>query len=202
MTTNRITGLLFAVGVSVLAFAALKSPASYHPVTPTMTEAAGAMAGRRAPDATATDASGRAYSPAKESEQRPVVLFFIQDGCPCSEAAAPYFRSLHAAYGESASFLGVIDGDQAVARDWAESHQSPFPILADPDHRLIKACQAERSVYVMLVAPGGAVEALWPGYSADMLTDLGSRLARLTGRTETPVDTRGAPEELVSGCAF
>jgi hypothetical protein len=130
------------------------------------------------------------------------VLLFIQDGCPCSEAAERHFRRVHAAYGGWVSFLGVIDGDAATARGWSGRHGTPYPILADPDRRLIAACRADRSAYVMLVAPGGSVEALWPGYSAGMLADLGRRLARLTGRAEVPLDTRGAPDRMVSGCSF
>src|SRR5262249_35376926 len=145
---------------------------------------------------------GRSHSPWPEARERPVVLLFIQDGCPCSEAADPHFRRLHAAYGGVASFLGVIDGDIGAARDWSARHETPYPILADPPRELIAACQAERSAYAMLVAPGGNIERLWPGYSAGMLAELGGRLSRLARREEVPLDTRGAPDELVSGCSF
>jgi peroxiredoxin len=201
-TTNRISRFLVTAGVAVLAFAALKPPVSYHPVTATMSEAAGTMAGRRATTLEADGTDGRPHSPATDSERRPLVLFFIQDGCPCSEAADPYFRQLHAAYGSRASFLGVIDGDLTAAREWSARHGTPYPILADPERRIISACKAERSAYVMLVARGGAVEALWPGYSSRMLAEVGARLARLTGTAQIALDTRGAPPDPVSGCPF
>lgn len=199
---NRISILLTVAGVAVLLFAALKAPANYHPVTNAMQAAAGTMAGARATTQEAPGTDGRPHSPASDSRDRPLVIYFIQDGCPCSEAADPYFRRVQAAYGTRASFLGVIDGDEAAARDWSARHQTPFPILADPEGTLIAACKAERSAYVMLVAPGGAVEALWPGYSSAMLADVGARLAQLTGQAEVPFDTQGAPKELVSGCSF
>ena len=63
------------------------------------------------------------------------MLAFIKDGCPCSEAAEPYFHQLHAAYGSRAGFLGVIDGDVAAARDWSVRHATPYPVLADPNRR-------------------------------------------------------------------
>ena len=199
---NRVSWLLFAAGVAVLVFAALKPRPSYHPVTEAVSAAAAKASRGRATPVEAMGTDGRWRSPASASERRPLVLFFIQDGCPCSEAAEPHFQRVQAAYGKWASFLGVIDGDTATARGWSERHGTPYPVLADPERRLIAACKAERSAYVMLVARGGSVEALWPGYSAGMLADLGRRLARLTGQAEVPLDTQGAPDEMVSGCSF
>ena len=199
---GRISLCLLAAGVGVLAYAALKPSAIAHPVTETMTEAARARVGERATDREAAGTDGRSHSPASDSKGRPLVLFFLQDGCPCSEAADHYFRRLQAAYGTRANFLGVIDGEMATALDWAASHDTRHPILADPGRKIIAACGAERSAYVMLVGRGGAVEALWPGYSSKMLEELGSRLARLAGGSEVALDTRGAPAELVSGCPF
>jgi peroxiredoxin len=199
---NKTSLCLFAAGVCALSYAALKSPVRFHPVTGTMNEAAGAMVGGRATAREAEGTDGRPHSPASDSEGRPLVLFFIQDGCPCSKAADPYFRQLQAAYGTHAAFLGVIDGDKATALDWSARHGTAYPILADPERRIIAACKAERSAYVMLVSRGGAIEVLWPGYSSKMLAEVGLRLARLTGRPEVALDTRGAPTEMVSGCPF
>jgi peroxiredoxin len=199
---DRVSLLLLAAGVAALAFAALKPRSGYHRVTAAMSKAADTVAGRPATTLEAEGTDGRWHSPASDAQERPLVLFFIQDGCPCSEAAEPYFRRLQAAYGRDAAFLGVIDGDIATARDWAARHETPYPILADSGRRLIVACRAERSAYTMLVRPGGRIEALWPGYSAGMLAEAGVRLSRLAHRAEIPLDTRGAPEEFVSGCSF
>lgn len=199
---NRVSVFLAATGVAVLAFAALKPPANYHPVTEIMSTAAGTMSGRRATTLEADGTDGHSHSPLSDSRERPLVLFFIQDGCPCSEAADPFFRRLQAAYGSRTSFLGVIDGDLATANDWSLRHKTPYPVLADTERRIIAASKAERSAYVMLIARGGTVEALWPGYSSGMLAEVGARLARLTGQAEVALDTRGAPSELVSGCSF
>ncbi|MHC5543574.1 peroxiredoxin family protein, partial [Singulisphaera rosea] len=59
-----------------------------------------------------------------------------------------------------------------------------------------------RSASVALVSRAGTIETLWPGYSADMLNDLGRRLARLTGVEPKPLDTRDAPIKLAAGCRF
>jgi peroxiredoxin len=201
-TRDRASVLLAAAGLAALAFAILAPPSAFLPVTDSMRAAARLMAGRRVTDLSAVGSDGRAYSPASEASGRPLVLVFIKDGCPCSESAEPYFQRLHAAYGARASFLGVIDADPSTARDWASRHATPYPVLSDPDLRIVSACSAERSAYVMLVAPGGSVAALWPGFSAPMLSDVGARLARLTGQDEVSLDTTGAPAELASGCLF
>ncbi|QEH36632.1 AhpC/TSA family protein [Aquisphaera giovannonii] len=197
-----ISASLALAGVGVLAYAALKPPSAYHPVTAAMNEAAGTMSGRPATELSALATDGKRHSPAFDARDKPAVLVFIRDGCPCSEAADPYFRRLYAAYGSDAAFLGIMDGDLDTARDWAGRHGTPYPILSDPDRRVIRACQAERSAYVMLVASGGRIEAFWPGYSAAMLRELGTRLARMAGHSEVPLDVEGAPGELGSGCRF
>jgi peroxiredoxin len=199
---DRVSVLLVLVGIGVLAFAAWKPSAAVHPVTARMTAAAGAVTGGWVASEEAIGSDGRIYALLAETADQPLVLAFIKDGCPCSEAAEPYFRQLHAAYGSRARFLGVIDGDVAVARDWSLRHATPYPVLADPDRRLVTACAAERSAYLMVAAQGGRIEKLWPGYGATMLTEVGAHLARLTGLNETALNTVGAPTEMVSGCEF
>jgi peroxiredoxin len=201
---NRMSVSLFLAGLLALAAAVFLPASSFHPVTPAMLTAAGARSGSRVPETVLEGSDGRMSSIAEIAADRPAVLIFIKDGCPCSELAEPYFHRLHAIYGAHVAFVGVIDGDAAVARSWAGRHQSasPFPVLADPGQSVIRACGAERSAYVALVAPGGAIDRLWPGYSAEMLAELGSQLAARTGVPESPIDDKDAPEALSSGCAF
>jgi peroxiredoxin len=194
-------GLLLA-GIMALVAALVVPASNSHPVTPAMVRSARAMSGSRLADLVAEGSDGKSTSLAEVVADRPAVLFFIKEGCPCSEAAEPFFHRLHAAYGARAEFLGVIDGDRAVAREWADRHRSPYPVLADPDLRIIGSCGVERSAYVAVVARGGAIDRLWPGYSGQMLAEVDSRLARLTGLTRPPIEANGAPRVLASGCSF
>ena len=127
---------------------------------------------------------------------------FIKDGCPCSQAAQPFFNLLFDAYGEKAHFFGVFDGGMASARNWAERHQAAFPLLSDPDLLTVHRYKAENSAYIALIAKGGRIEKLWPGYSIDMLADAGARLARLTGVDPRPIDVHEAPTEMTTGCPY
>jgi hypothetical protein len=62
--------------------------------------------------------------------------------------------------------------------------------------------KAESSAYVALVSKEGAIEKLWPGYSAEMLKDASERLARLSGIEVRAIDPTDAPTEMTTGCPF
>lgn len=181
--------LLLAAAAALLAAIAIRSRVG-HPVTRRMQAAAKTAAGRPAPPL-----PGVAWG-------RPIVLFFIQDGCPCSEAAEPYFQRLAAAYGAHVRFFGIVEGEPDVADRWRREHQTPYPVLADPERAIIRGSRAERSAYTVLITADGVVERLWPGYSAAMLRDLGARLADAVGIDQSDLDLEGAPEVLTSGCPF
>ena len=199
---NRISAILILAGIMALVAAVILPASSYHPVSPTMLQTAGKRSGSRVPATPLSGADGRTLSIADVAQDRVAVLFFIKDGCPCSELAEPYFHRLHAAYGTRAAFIGVIEGMASVAGEWARRHRSPYPVLADPELNVIRACGAERSAYVGVVVQGKAIERLWPGFSAGMLAELGRRLAEKTGLPETPIDVTDAPAALSTGCSF
>jgi peroxiredoxin len=150
--------------------------------------------------AEATD--GKIYGLEDATSEKPLVLTFIKDGCPCSEAAEPFFDRLFAAYRDEIRFLGVIDADVSRAKEWAKQNLVPYPILADPESRIVHNYKAESSAYVALVSKDGTIEKLWPGYSAQMLNDASQRLARLSGGEPKPVNTSDAPAEMTTGCPY
>ena len=177
-------------------------PVSQHKVTTGMIERAGTMDQQAAPafHAEATDWAN--YSLDKIARDGPMLLVFIKEFCPCSEAAQPFYNRLHDAYGASVRFFGVFDGTRERARNWANRHRPHFPLLADPDREIIHAYRAENSAYLVIVAPGGKIEKYWPGYSSGMLKETGERLARLSARPAAALDFSEAPDELYTGCPF
>ncbi|SIO57911.1 Peroxiredoxin [Singulisphaera sp. GP187] len=172
-----------------------------HAVTPIMTEVSRTMVERQAPAFESTDFDGRRYILGNLDRKGPVVLIFVKEGCPCSDAAQPLFNQVHAAY-PGATFLGVINSDAKTARRWADKHRVRYPLLLDPDHRIIRDYNIENSAYVVLIAPEGRIRKHWPGYSSAMLQELGRDLATLVGTAELPLDVADAPEILYSGCPF
>ncbi|CAN5909621.1 hypothetical protein BH23PLA1_BH23PLA1_10410 [soil metagenome] len=174
-----------------------------HLVTPEMLEQSQDAADRPIPtDAFAEDADGRSQNLSALADADPLLIVFIKDGCPCSTSAEPFFQRLFDAYGDRVRFLGVIDGDRETARSWADRHGTPYPLLLDPDLELVRAFEVGNSAYVAVIARGGRIETLWPGYSAGMLTELSEQLARLGGTKVVPIEVDDAPELLYSGCPF
>ena len=53
-----------------------------------------------------------------------------------------------------------------------------------------------------LVTADGVIDGLWPGCSADGMSELGRRIARLAGVAERPLDVSDMPGALTTGCPF
>jgi peroxiredoxin len=172
-----------------------------HRVTPEMEREAEGRAGGEMPGVSVETAGGR-VDLASLAGEGPAVVVFIKEGCPCSAAAEPYFRRLHAAYGERARFLGVIGGDRATAREWVETHKTPFEVANDETLAAMKALGVTNSAYVVVAGPGGRIEGVWPGFSKGMLGEVSRLLAGLAGVAEKGIDVADAPEELYTGCPF
>jgi peroxiredoxin len=217
---SKFTTLVFVLAFAVLgaAFACSKllyesnDPVTFapifvegpqkHVVTAPMLAATARMTAVAAPAFRAQATDDCFYDIQEMANDRPVVLVFIKDGCPCSLAAQPYFNLLFGAYGKHARFFGVFDGSVSDAKKWAAKNQAAFPLLSDPDLSAVKEYKAENSAYVALIARAGTIEKLWPGYSGTMLADACARLARLTGHTAKPIDARDAPAEMATGCPY
>jgi len=173
-----------------------------HKVTPDMLASAEARAKNPAPTFRLADAQGTTRDLGEMLATGPVVLVFIKDGCPCSVGAQSYFNALHALYGGRLRLLGIVDGDANLARRWTSANHVPFPMLPDPDLTTTRGYGATNSAFVALVGRDGRIDALWPGYSADMLRDLNRRAAAQAGLPELSIDTSDAPDDLYSGCPY
>ena len=89
-----------------------------------------------------------------------------------------------------------------VAERWAEQTNTVFPVLADPEMKIIHAYGTENSAYVAFVGQGGRIEKLWAGYSETMLRELADRMARWVKPGMEPFDVSDAPVELYAGCPY
>jgi peroxiredoxin len=173
-----------------------------HKVTSAMLSAAEKVEGHVGIPFQAADANGELHSLHELATSSPLVLVFIKDGCPCSSAAQPYLNRLYEQYGSVCRFAGVIDVDAAKAKEWGDTNHVRFPILEDSNLAIVHRYEVSNSAYIALIAPGGHIEKMWPGYSADMLHELGHRIAQMTRQPEQIVFASGAPNELYSGCPY
>ena len=137
-----------------------------------------------------------------EGRARPLVLVFIKRGCPCSVEFEPLFHRLAGRYRDVADFVGVIDAGADLARAYAVANKVPYRVLADPDRTIVMRLGAKSGGYVALLGSSGEVDTLWPGCSADMMRELGRRIAALGAAAERPIDVSEMPKVLTTGCPF
>lgn len=173
-----------------------------HPVTTQMWQTAKTLESVAAPAFRLKDASGKEYDFASLSKGRPVVLYFIKDGCPCSIDVEPLLQKMAKSYGDAVQFVGVLNGGPEVAAKWQTVARTPYPVLLDPEVKTMRAFKAERSTYTALIKPDGTIVRLWPGYSADMLKELNAAVAKQANVDAKPYDPAYAPQRITSGCSF
>lgn len=186
---RRFFSILLLAGAAVAVLAAiLITPRVGHPVTPWMSQAATAMSGTPVkPEAGLTCG-------------KPTVSFFILPGCPCSEAYESFTHELFRAYGMSVNFVGVVAGDEQDVEAWRSKHNTPFPLIQDPDHKLARAYGAKRSAYTVLITEDQTINRVWPGYSAEMLREVGALFSATMNTPEVTLEVGDAPSSLTSGC--
>jgi hypothetical protein len=173
-----------------------------HYVTPAQLAESGSWGNRQVGAFSAVAHDGKPFAWSGKSQARPLVLVFIRQGCPCNGDLEPFFQRLAGQYGDVADFAGVIDAGADTARAYAMGQKTPYRVLADPDRALIARFQARNGGYIALLRPEGCVDTLWPGYSAEMMRELGRRIAELGAIPERPLDVAGLPGALTTGCPF
>lgn len=173
-----------------------------HPVTPEMAAAAAELGKKPAPDFDLIDSDGKRHSLADLTADRPLVMFFVELECPCCKGAKTFMDRIQEVYGDQVNVVGVINADREMADAWKRTVVPKFPVLCDPKMATIQAYKAERGVYTTLVAPGGKIVKAYPGYSQKMLKEMGGLIARLVNEPPRPIETKDAPEDLISGCSF
>lgn len=172
-----------------------------HPVTPQMLVATVERTGKPAPEFNLTDGKGKRWTLESATAGKPMFVYFILDGCPCSAAAEPFYQRLAKAYGDHASFAGIINADPSKAAAWAKDFGTPYPVLSDPKLVAIKGFEAKHSAYSALVV-NGKITRMWPGYSVDMLREASGEIANAAHVPVAEIDTTAAPKKFSSGCVF
>jgi peroxiredoxin len=173
-----------------------------HPITTEMVKKADTMARKPAPAFSLTDVKGEPRQISGSKLDRPQLVLFILDSCPCSIDAQPLFNKFSKHWEGKVDFVGVINTDAKKGRSWASDYRAAFPVVADPKLEIIHAYKAQQSVYSALVSTHGEIVKLWPGYSADMMQEMNKLMAEEVGEPVRPFDTQYAPTEKTSGCYF
>lgn len=173
-----------------------------HPVTPEMTKLTASLTAKRIPTIASKSTEGKTIVFAPESGPRPQFVYFVLDGCPCSYDAEPLFKKLGLKFKGKVDFVTVTNAGEANARAWSVAQAPPYPVVSDPEQKIIKAFGATNSVFSALLDGSGRVIKMWPGYSHDLLIEMNAFLSKAAGVPETKFDPEYAPLAKTSGCDF
>ena len=131
--------------------------------------------GKPAPDFTLDDQSGKSHSLQDLKGKHTLIYFYPKDDTPgCTAQACSLRDNL-----EDLKELGVevfgVSGDSIEShKKFADKYNLPFPVLSNPDKKMIEAYDAygERSMYgrkfmgiirsAVLIGPDLTIEAHWP----------------------------------------
>lgn len=147
-------------------------------------------AGDPAPDFELLDADERSVSLMSLRGQRVILYFYPAALTPgCTTQACDFRDNLSVLRDAGALVVGISPDQPARLREFRDTHGLPFPLLSDPDHRVLEAYGAwgEKTLYgkkvtgvirsTIVIDDRGAVErALYnvkaTGHVAKLLRDL------------------------------
>ncbi len=176
--------------------------AKKHLVTEPMKQNASAYAAKPAPELNLTDSAGKPISLKDLTGEKLAVVYFVKDGCPCSETYEPFIQEVARNYSDVAHFIAVIDGSRETAAAWSSRFVLPYRIAFDPKSETMARWGATNSAFTALVDRSGNIVEYWPGYSLTMLETLGVKIAELAGVPRRRLALLDAPSQLFTGCAF
>lgn len=151
--------------------------------------------GSEAPDFELEDQDGGSHSLSGYRGRWVVLYFYPKDDTPgCTKEACGFRDRLPELTHQNAVVLGVSADDQASHARFATKHQLSFPLLVDPDKKVLEAYDAygEKSMYgrtfmgvkrvTYLIDPDGKVARTWPKVkAAEHPAEVAEALARLAG---------------------
>jgi thiol-disulfide isomerase/thioredoxin len=132
-----------------------------------------AVTSNPAPARTATAAAPNLDAVAKEA---PAVVYFVKADCGSNPSAIPLINKIYAANRDSGKFFVVMNTDQAGADAWAKEWKTEFPIIPDPDKKLIGQYGIEHSQTGILVDKELKETKRFAGYGKDELVAMNESL--------------------------
>ncbi len=130
--------------------------------------------GEPAPPFTLSDAAGQRVSLADYAGRDVILYFYPKDDTPgCTKEACGFRDAWDEIQELGVTVLGVSADDAASHRRFADKYRLPFPLLSDPEHRVMQAYGAygEKTLYgrktvgtirsTVWIGPDGKVRRHW-----------------------------------------
>jgi peroxiredoxin len=142
------------------------------------------------------DTNGATHTVESLAPARAVVLFFVMPDCPISQSYVPEMNRLERAYAQKGvRFFAVqsdVAADPAAVKRHVEEFGYRFPVLGDPDQRLVQHTAVTITPETVVMKPSGQV--LYRGRIDNRIASLGTR------RTQATVfDLRDALDAVLAG---
>ena len=131
--------------------------------------------GQPAPEFSLEDQQGKVHTLENLSGQHTLVYFYPKDDTPgCTVQACALRDSLEDLKADGIEVIGVSADSIESHKKFADKYSLPFPVLSDPDKKMIEPYGAwgERNMYgrkfmgiirsAVLIGPDLTVEAYWP----------------------------------------
>ena len=131
--------------------------------------------GQPAPDFSLTDQAGQTHNLKDLTGKHSLIYFYPRDNTPgCTAQACSLRDNLEDLKQDGVDVYGVSADDLNSHKKFADKYNLPFPILSDPDKKMIEAYGAwsEKSMYgkkfmgivrsAVMIGPDLTIEAHWP----------------------------------------
>jgi peroxiredoxin len=156
--------------------------------------------GAGAPNFAGKTAEGKNFNLQSALNGKPVFVYFISTSCPVSKAATPHYTAYAKAYAsQGLTVVGVVNDDKAGFDRWNATHKVAYPVVLDPDYKVIKAYGIAKAPSAVLIGKNGKVIKAWTGYSKAILTETNSLTAKTVGKPAAKLEFAGAPASWQAG---
>jgi thiol-disulfide isomerase/thioredoxin len=128
------------------------------------------------------DVTGHQANPLDTGKNICVVLIFVTQDCPVSNAYVPTINQLVKDYSKKKVGFFLVHVDTTLTREEAAKHANEFgitcPVLLDPDHKLVKKAGATITPTAAVYSKDGKLQYL--GRIDDLFPELGVRRLKPT----------------------
>jgi hypothetical protein len=112
------------------------------------------------------------------AKEAPAIIYFVKADCGSNPQAIPLINKIYAANKDGGKFFVVMNTDRLGADAWAKEWKTEFPIIADPNKKVIGQYGIEHSQTGILVDKDLKETKRFAGYGKDELVAMNESLGK------------------------